>query len=175
MKKDEYTFMKNALRAGFAPCPNGLDAVVCRTFLRSLRNRVSVNAEFQLPEPIKLFYLELPDAVQFMHTLARAVRWQIRISKALTSTFMMRLAPGAGAKYVTRVSPSLTALLSAIQQATETAWQETLPTGFFDQRRTELHPLLGDFLSAVRRTHVLAARLMQIQAEFAQHKEKEAS
>ncbi|MEB7738444.1 hypothetical protein NGB58_04005 [Escherichia coli] len=171
MKKDEYMFMKNALRAGFAPCPNRLDVVVCKTLLQSLRNRVSVKAEISLPESINMFYLPLPEAVRFMHTLARAVRWQIRISKAVRSTFMMRLAPGAGAKYVTRISPSLASLLSSIQQTAESVWLDALPTCSSSQEETELHRLQGDFLSAVRRTRVLTTRLMQVQAEFAQCRE----
>ena len=161
MKKYEYMFMKNALRAGFAPCPNRLDVVVCKTLLQSLRNRVSVKAEISLPESINMFYLPPQEAVRFMHTLARAVRWQIRISKAVRSTFMMRLAPGAGAKYVTRIS----SLLSSIQQAAESVWLDALPTCSSSQEETELHRLQGDFLSAVRRTRVLTTRLMQVQAQ----------
>ncbi|MDZ9279050.1 hypothetical protein SNB56_04680, partial [Escherichia coli] len=68
MKKYEYMLMKEALRAGLAPCPVSVEAVVGNTIFRTLRNRISVKMIHQPPKSTSMIYLPLPEAIKLMRS-----------------------------------------------------------------------------------------------------------
>ncbi|HAY0341057.1 TPA: hypothetical protein JS305_005103, partial [Escherichia coli] len=90
MKKDEYRLMTDALRVGIAPCPaRAITVVFDTTFIT----------------PGRIIYLPLPEAVRLMRMMARTVRWQAGIGKAVPDTFVNRWMPALVARYVISTLP----------------------------------------------------------------------
>ncbi|HBD0241607.1 TPA: hypothetical protein KGE79_005032, partial [Escherichia coli] len=98
MKKYEYMLMKEALRAGLAPCPVSVEAVVGNTIFRTLRNRVSVKMIHQPPKSTSMIYLPLPEAIKLMRSLKFAIWMQTQLNKAVQNTFVKRLIPELAAR-----------------------------------------------------------------------------
>lgn len=146
--------MTDALRMGIAPCPaRAITVVFDTTFIT----------------PGRIIYLPLPEAVRLMRMMARTIRWQTGIGKAVPDTFVNRWMPGLVARCVISTLPMLASDLSLIQR---TAESESYRLAFLRHARhedKEMRRLLSLFAFSVRRTRVLVNRMMQTQEELAQH------
>ena len=170
MKKYEYMLMKEALRAGLAPCPVSVEAVVGNTIFRTLRNRVSVKMIHQPPKSTSMIYLPLPEAIKLMRSLKFAIWMQTQLNKAVQNTFVKKLMPELAARCAKCTRPALQFDLSLIQQATEAELYRLSPLCDAHTEASEMFRLMFQFNFAVRRTRVQVNRMMQAQEELAQHK-----
>ncbi len=158
MKKDEYRLMTDALQVGIAPCPaRAITVVFDTTFIT----------------PGRIIYLPLPEAVRLMRMMARTIRWQAGIGKAVPDTFVNRWMPALVARYVISTLPMLASDLSLIQRAVEAEIYRLTSPRHAHAKDPEIFRLMIRFCSVVRRTRVLVSRLVQEQESW--HSAKEAT